>query len=92
LKDFVGRGRQIYVCEIRTGDGTTIENGDPSSRYFQLFAEKWENLRKSSIGNGNNIKSTLSKKLIVGVPRCVTPQDKAVDAARHFGEDRSFGK
>jgi len=38
------------------------------------------------------IKPALSKKLTVDVPQCVTPVDKAFDAARHFAEDLGFGK
>jgi hypothetical protein len=56
-----------------------------------LFAQKRENLEKIQ-SEMETIKPALSKKLTVDVPRCVTPVDKAVDAARHFGEDPSFGK
>ena len=56
-----------------------------------LFAQKRENLKKVQ-SEIEAVKPALSKTLIVEAPQYGTPQGKAVDATRHFGEDRGFGK
>ena len=56
-----------------------------------LFAQKRENLKKVQ-SEMEAVKPALSKKLIVEGLQYGTPQDKAVDATRHFGEDPGFGK
>ena len=57
----------------------------------ELVRAKAENLKKVQ-SEMEAVKPALSKKLIVEGLQYGTPQDKAVDATRHFSEDPGIGK